>query len=246
VNRLHPPNARFEQREPKHEKGALRKRPEYASVRAGFALSVARVACSRTRVEAARLGRPPPSLRERLHHRPRTQGKIGRSYRQWSRGGTASFRRTVLRVRMTLNRAKKGRSAIVRLNRAIIYTSHNYEVSATPCKDRETERAPSRGVAGTLLHETAGRESTLWRFGDGRERGRSGKAPPSRRRRCYSGNRLAIYGRFFAHSCVKVRSSVATTQCGPCDAVAGAAARPAVDDACGAGKRGHELSNFRT
>jgi hypothetical protein len=43
-------------------------------------------------------------------------------------------------------------------------TSHNYEVSAMPCTKGETERAPSRGVAEILLHETAGRESTLWRF----------------------------------------------------------------------------------
>ena len=43
-------------------------------------------------------------------------------------------------------------------------TSHNYEVSATPCTESDTERAPSSGVAETLLHETAGRESTLWRF----------------------------------------------------------------------------------
>jgi len=54
----------------------------------------------------------------------------------------------------------------------------NYEVSATPCTDRETERAPSRGVAETLLHETAGRESMLWRFGDGGRRGTSGNVPP--------------------------------------------------------------------
>jgi hypothetical protein len=56
----------------------------------------------------------------------------------------------------------------------------NYEVSATPCTDRGTERAPSRGVAETLLHETAGRESMLWRFGDGGRRGRSGNVPPRR------------------------------------------------------------------
>jgi hypothetical protein len=33
----------------------------------------------------------------------------------------------------------------------------NYEVSVTPCT--ESERTPSSGVAETLLHETAGRES---------------------------------------------------------------------------------------
>jgi hypothetical protein len=44
------------------------------------------------------------------------------------------------------------------------FTSHNYEVSATPCTESEAARAPSRGVAETLLHETAGRESSLWRF----------------------------------------------------------------------------------
>jgi len=33
------------------------------------------------------------------------------------------------------------------------------EVSATPCTDREAERAPSSGVAETLMHETAVRES---------------------------------------------------------------------------------------
>jgi hypothetical protein len=51
------------------------------------------------------------------------------------------------------------------LNRAIFSTSDNYEVSAAPCTHSEPERAPSRGVAETLLHETAGRESSLWGFG---------------------------------------------------------------------------------
>jgi hypothetical protein len=45
--------------------------------------------------------------------------------------------------------------------------SHNDEVSATPCTERGTARTPSRGVAETLLHETAGRESRLWRFDRG-------------------------------------------------------------------------------
>ena len=42
--------------------------------------------------------------------------------------------------------------------------SHYYEVSAMPFTAVNTRRAPSRGVAETLLHETAGRESMLWRF----------------------------------------------------------------------------------
>ena len=37
--------------------------------------------------------------------------------------------------------------------------SHIYEVSATPCAEFETERTPLRGVAETLLHETAVSES---------------------------------------------------------------------------------------
>jgi hypothetical protein len=49
------------------------------------------------------------------------------------------------------------------LNRAILDTSHNYEVSATPCTESETAHAPSSGVAETLLHEPAGRESS---YGD--------------------------------------------------------------------------------
>jgi hypothetical protein len=40
--------------------------------------------------------------------------------------------------------------------------SHNYEVSAMPFTAVNTRRAPSRGVAETLLHETAGRRSRLW------------------------------------------------------------------------------------
>jgi hypothetical protein len=46
-----------------------------------------------------------------------------------------------------------------RLNRAKFDTPHNYEVSATPCTERETAHAPSIGVAETLLHEPAGSES---------------------------------------------------------------------------------------
>jgi hypothetical protein len=125
-------------------------------------------------------------------------------------------------------------------------TSHNYEVSATPCTVSEIKRAPSRRVAETLLHETAGRESTLWRFGDGGCRGRSGKARPSGRWQFYSSDRLRIYGRFFGHSCIKTQSSVVRTQSGPCDAVGGSAARRAIDDACGLSESGHELSNLRT
>ena len=51
--------------------------------------------------------------------------------------------------------------------RSLIVMSHNnYEVSATPSTESETKtkRAPPRGVAETLLHETAGRELRLWRF----------------------------------------------------------------------------------
>jgi hypothetical protein len=40
-----------------------------------------------------------------------------------------------------------------------VVASHKYEISATPCVESETDRAPSKGVAETLLHETAGRES---------------------------------------------------------------------------------------
>ncbi len=36
-------------------------------------------------------------------------------------------------------------------------TSRNYEVSAMPCTESETDRSPSEGVAETLLRETAGR-----------------------------------------------------------------------------------------
>jgi hypothetical protein len=49
------------------------------------------------------------------------------------------------------------------LNTAIFPTSHNYEVSATPCTESETAHAPSSGVAETLLHEPAGSESS---YGD--------------------------------------------------------------------------------
>src|ERR1700733_5892835 len=62
------------------------------------------------------------------------------------------------------------------LNRATFSYSHNYEVSATPCTENETAHAPSNGVAETLLHEPAGRESS---YGDlvmvvvGRDRVRS-------------------------------------------------------------------------
>ena len=45
-----------------------------------------------------------------------------------------------------------------------IFASQKNEVSAAPCCEGETEHMPSGGVAETLLHETAGRESRLWRF----------------------------------------------------------------------------------
>ena len=60
-------------------------------------------------------------------------------------------------------RSKKGeRFFLAQLSHFI--TSHIYEVSAMPCTESETERAPSGGVAETLLHETASRELSLWRF----------------------------------------------------------------------------------
>jgi hypothetical protein len=40
---------------------------------------------------------------------------------------------------------------------------YDLDVSATPCTESETAHALSRGVAETLLHEPAGRESV---YGD--------------------------------------------------------------------------------